>query len=153
MIIFVIILVILQQLDGNLFKPKIIGNQVGLSSFWVLFSVIVGGALFGLIGFILGTPIYAVIYSLVGKRVNNSIRKKGKIAQEALDFEVLNYAKIAEEQKKIREEKEKQQKAKFMKFIKGEKTVENEENKNHNLDKENKSDDDSNSKNSNNTEN
>lgn len=153
MIIFVIILVILQQLDGNLFKPKIIGNQVGLSSFWVLFSVIVGGALFGLIGFILGTPIYAVIYSLVGKRVNNSIRKKGKIAQEALDFEVLNYAKIAEEQKKIREEKEKQQKAKFMKFIKGEKAVENEENKNHNLDKENKSDDDSNSKNSNNTEN
>lgn len=117
MIVFVIILVVIQQLDGNLFKPKIIGNQVGLSSFWVLFSVIVGGALFGIIGFILGTPIYAVIYTLIRKRVKNSIDSKGKIAQEALDFEVLNYAKIAEEQKKIREEKESQQREKFKKLI------------------------------------
>ena len=56
MIIFVIIIVIIQQLDGNLFKPKIIGSQVGLSSFWVLFSVIVGGGMFGVLGLILGTP-------------------------------------------------------------------------------------------------
>lgn len=117
MITFVIIVVIIQQLDGNLFKPKIIGSQVGLSSFWVLFSVIVGGALFGVVGLILGTPIYAVIYSLVGKRVRNSINDKGKIAQEALDFEVLNYAKIAEEQKKLREEKENQQREKIKKLI------------------------------------
>ncbi len=117
MIIFIIILVIIQQLDGNLFKPKIIGNQLGLSSFWVLFSVVVGGALFGVIGFVLGSPIYAVIYTLIGKRVRNKINDKGKIAQQALDFEVLNYAKIAEEQKKIREEKERLQKEKFMKFI------------------------------------
>ncbi len=117
MVIFVIIIFIIQQLDGNLFKPKIIGSQVGLSSFWVLFSVIVGGALFGLPGLILGTPIYAVIYSLVGKRVKNSIKDKGKIAQEALDFEVLNYAKIAAEQKKIREEKEYEQKEKIKKLI------------------------------------
>ncbi len=117
MIIFVIIIFIIQQLDGNLFKPKIIGSQVGLSSFWVLFSVIVGGALFGVVGLILGTPIYAVIYSLVGKKVRNNIKDKGKIAQEALDFEVLNYVKIAEEQKKIREEKENEQKEKLMKLI------------------------------------
>ena len=117
MVIFVIIIFIIQQLDGNLFKPKIIGSQVGLSSFWVLFSVIVGGALFGLPGLILGTPIYAVIYSLVGKKVKNSIKDKGKIAQEALDFEVLNYAKIAAEQKKIREEKEYEQKEKIKKLI------------------------------------
>ncbi len=117
MIWFIIIIFIIQQLDGNLFKPKIIGSQVGLSSFWVLFSVMVGGALFGVVGLILGTPIYAVIYSLVGKKVRNSINDKGKIAQEALDFEVLNYAKIAEEQKKIREEKENQQKEKIKKLI------------------------------------
>ena len=117
MIKFIIVVVVIQQLDGNLFKPKIIGSQVGLSSFWVLFSVIVGGALFGLPGFILGTPIYAVIYSLVGKRVRNSINEKGKIAQEALDFEVLNYQKIAAEQKKIREEKENLQKEKLRKLI------------------------------------
>ena len=117
MIKFIIIVVIIQQLDGNLFKPKIIGNQVGLSSFWVLFSVVVGGALFGLPGFILGTPIFAVIYSLVGKKAKNAINDKGKIAQEALDFEVLNYQKIAEEQKRIREEKENQQREKIKKLI------------------------------------
>ncbi len=117
MIWFIVIVVVIQQLDGNIFKPKIIGSQVGLSSFWVLFSVIVGGALFGVVGLILGTPIYAVIYSLVGKRVRNSIEEKGKLAQEALDFEVLNYVKIAEEQKKIREEKEALQKEKLKKLI------------------------------------
>lgn len=117
MIKFILIVVVIQQLDGNLFKPKIIGNQVGLSSFWVLFSVVVGGALFGLPGFILGTPIFAVIYSLVGKKAKNSINDKGKIAQEALDFEVLNYQKIAEEQKRIREEKENQQREKIKKLI------------------------------------
>jgi predicted PurR-regulated permease PerM len=114
---FLIINIIIQQLDGNLFKPKIIGGQVGLSSFWVLFSVLVGGALFGFMGLILGTPIYAVIYTLVGKRVRNSINDKGKIAQEALDFEVLNYTKIAEEQKRIREEKENQQREKLRKLM------------------------------------
>lgn len=78
MIIFIAIVFVIQQLDGNLFKPKIIGSQVGLSSFWVLFSVIVGGSLFGMVGFILGTPIYAVIYTLIGKRVKNAIDNKGK---------------------------------------------------------------------------
>ena len=77
MFIFIAIVFVIQQLDGNLFKPKIIGSQVGLSSFWVLFSVIVGGSLFGMVGFILGTPIYAVIYTLVGKRAKNAIDKKG----------------------------------------------------------------------------
>lgn len=121
MVIFIIIVFILQQLDGNLFKPKIIGNQVGLSSFWVLFSVIVGGALFGIVGFILGTPIYAVIYTLVGKRVRNSISSKGKIAQEALDFEVLNYTKIAEEQKRLREEKDNAQRERILRLLKHDK--------------------------------
>lgn len=118
MIIFVIINIVIQQLDGNLFKPKIIGSQVGLSSFWVLFSVIVGGALFGIIGLILGTPIYAVIYSLVGKNARNRIKDKGHIANEALDFEVLNYTKIAAEQKKLREEQETKNREKIMNFIK-----------------------------------
>lgn len=140
MIKFIIIVVIIQQLDGNLFKPKIIGNQVGLSSFWVLFSVVVGGALFGLPGFILGTPIFAVIYSLVGKKAKNAINDKGKIAQEALDFEVLNYQKIAEEQKRIREEKENQQREKIKKLIglnksDSDKTEDDESDNNENTDK------------------
>lgn len=140
MVCFVIIIVIIQQLDGNLFKPKIIGSQVGLSSFWVLFSVLVGGALFGVVGLILGTPIYAVIYSLVGKRVRNSIDKKGKIAYEALDFEVLNYSKIAEEQRRQRELKENEQKEKLKKFINFNKNEheDSDEKDNHDSKKENK---------------
>lgn len=114
---FIIISFVIQQIDGNILKPKIIGNQVGLSSFWVLFSVIVGGALFGIPGFILGTPIYAVIYSLVAKKAGNKIEEKGKIAQEALDFKVLNYAEIAEEQKRIRAEKEQEQLQKLQKLL------------------------------------
>lgn len=136
MLIFIAIVFVIQQLDGNLFKPKIIGSQVGLSSFWVLFSVIVGGSLFGMVGFILGTPIYAVIYTLVGKRAKNAIDKKGKIAQEALDFEVLNYVKIAAEQKKIREEKETAQKEKLLKFIKPDKHTNSENNDDNKNDKE-----------------
>ena len=136
MIIFIAIVFVIQQLDGNLFKPKIIGSQVGLSSFWVLFSVIVGGSLFGMVGFILGTPIYAVIYTLIGKRVKNAIDNKGKIAQEALDFEVLNYVKIATEQKKIREEKENAQKEKLLKFIKPDKHTNSESNDDNKDDKE-----------------
>lgn len=136
MLIFIAIVFVIQQLDGNLFKPKIIGSQVGLSSFWVLFSVIVGGSLFGMVGFILGTPIYAVIYTLVGKRAKNAIDKKGKIAQEALDFEVLNYVKIATEQKKIREEKENAQKEKFLKFIKPDKHTNSESDDDNKDDKE-----------------
>ncbi|MFZ1650013.1 MAG: hypothetical protein WAT50_00075, partial [Ruminococcus bromii] len=82
---------------------------------------------FGVLGLILGTPIYAVIYALVGKRVKNKIDSKGRIAQEALDFEVLNYTKIAAEQKKLREEKEMQQREKFMKFINRNKTNDEDE--------------------------
>ncbi len=114
---FVIITFIIQQIDGNILKPKIIGNQVGLSSFWVLFSVVLGGALFGIPGFILGTPIFAVIYSLVAKRTRNKIDSKGRIAQEALDFKVLNYAEIAEEQRRIRAEREHEQRQKLKKLI------------------------------------
>lgn len=136
MIIFIAIVFVIQQLDGNLFKPKIIGSQVGLSSFWVLFSVIVGGSLFGMVGFVLGTPIYAVIYTLIGKRVRNAIDNKGKLAKEALDFEVLNYAKIAAEQKKLREEKENAQKEKLLKLIKVEK--QSDEQKNNKPDDKNK---------------
>lgn len=117
LITFLIIDFVLQQIDANIARPKIIGNHVGLSSFWVLFSVLIGGALFNVIGFILGTPIYAVIYTLVGKRVRNNLEEKGKLGQEALDFQVLRYAEIAAEQKKLREEREMEQVNKLKKLI------------------------------------
>ena len=142
MIWFVVIILIIQQIDGNILKPKILGNQLGISSFGVLFSVVVGGALFGFPGFILGTPVYAVIYTVIGKKVRNNIDSKGKIAQEALDFEVLNYAKIAAEQKAIREAKEQEQKEKLKRIIglNKDKDTDDKEDKNDKEDKEEKND-------------
>lgn len=99
MIIFIIIIVIIQQLDGNLFKPKIIGSQVGLSSFWVLFSVIVGGGMFGVLGLILGTPIYAVIYALVGKRVKNKIDSRVELLRKLLTLRCLTIPKLPQSRK------------------------------------------------------
>lgn len=61
-LIFAIFILILQQVDGNVLKPLILGDKLGLSGFWILFSVSVGGALFGPIGMFLGVPIFALIY-------------------------------------------------------------------------------------------
>ena len=113
-LIFIIIIVILQQIDGNIIGPKIVGDKVGLIGFWSLFSVIIGGALFGFPGLILGTPVFAAIYTLLGKTVKNKIEEKGNIAQQALDFEVLKYTEIASEQKKIRNQGEGHNISKFL---------------------------------------
>ncbi len=61
-LIFAIFILVLQQIDGNVLKPLILGDKLGLSGFWILFSVSVGGALFGPIGMFLGVPIFALIY-------------------------------------------------------------------------------------------
>lgn len=60
---FIIFIIILQQFDGNVLGPKILGNKTGLQSFWVLFSIIVFGGLFGFIGMLFGVPLFAIIYS------------------------------------------------------------------------------------------
>ncbi len=103
-LIFVIMIIVLQQIDGNIIGPKVVGDKVGLSGFWALFSVIVGGGLFGFTGLILGTPVFAAIYTLMRKRVRNKIDEKGNIAQQALDFEVLKYSEIAAEQKRLKKQ-------------------------------------------------
>lgn len=66
---FLIFVVVLQQIDGNILGPRIVGDSVGLPALWVLFSVTVGGALFGIIGMILGTPVFAAFYTLLGRAV------------------------------------------------------------------------------------
>ncbi|MGN0553484.1 MAG: AI-2E family transporter [Oscillospiraceae bacterium] len=74
---FVIFIIILQQFDGNILGPKILGDSTGLSPFWVMFAIFVGGGLFGFAGMILGVPIFAVIYSLVRDIVNFLLARKG----------------------------------------------------------------------------
>ena len=62
---FVIFIVILQQVDGNIIGPKILGSSTGLSGIWVLFSILLFGGLFGFVGMIIGVPVFAVIYDLI----------------------------------------------------------------------------------------
>lgn len=73
---FVIFIILLQQFDGNILGPKILGDTVGISGFWILFSVIIGGGLFGLPGMLLGVPVFAVIYTLIDEAVTNRLKKK-----------------------------------------------------------------------------
>ena len=71
-----IFIIILQQFDGNILGPKILGNSTGLSSFWVVFAILIGGGMFGVPGMILGVPTFAVIYYIVRNIVNYFLRKR-----------------------------------------------------------------------------
>lgn len=76
-IIFVIMIVILQQLDGNVIGPAILGDSVGLSSLWIMFAILVGGAYFGFFGMLLGVPVVAVIYYVIKEFVDEKLKEKG----------------------------------------------------------------------------
>ena len=73
---FIIFIIVLQQVDGNVIGPKILGNTVGISGFWVLASITIAASLFGFAGMILGVPVFAIIYLLISDSVNNKLRKK-----------------------------------------------------------------------------
>lgn len=73
---FLIFIIILQQFDGNILGPKILGNSTGLSSFWVVFAILVGGGMFGVPGMILGVPTFAVIYYIARNIINYFLKKK-----------------------------------------------------------------------------
>lgn len=73
---FLIFIVVLQQVDGNIIGPKILGNSTGLSSFWVVFAIMVFGGLWGFLGMLLGVPIMAVIYYVVERSVEYFLRKR-----------------------------------------------------------------------------
>ena len=72
---FVIMVFVLQQLDGNIIGPKILGDSMGLSSFWIMFAILIGGGLFGIVGMFLGVPIFSVIYILFKEYVQSRIKK------------------------------------------------------------------------------
>lgn len=73
---FLVFIIVLQQFDGNILGPKILGETVGISGFWIMVSVIVGGGLFGVPGMLLGVPIFAAIYTLVEEGAERRIKKK-----------------------------------------------------------------------------
>ena len=74
-IYFAIFVLVLQQFDGNILGPKILGESTGLASFWVLFSIILFGGLFGFAGMVLGVPVFAMIYSIIRRLVCYGLRR------------------------------------------------------------------------------
>ena len=93
---FLIFILILQQFDGNILGPKILGDSTGLPSFWVLFSILLFGGLMGFVGMIIGVPTFAVIYRLTSMYVSNSLVKKD-LSSRTEDYLRLDH--IDEEEK------------------------------------------------------
>ncbi len=71
---FAIFILALQQFDGNILGPKILGDSTGLASFWVLFSILLFGGLFGFAGMVLGVPVFAMIYGVISRLVAHGLR-------------------------------------------------------------------------------
>lgn len=85
---FVIFVLLLQQFDGNILGPKILGSRVGIGGFWVMFSIILGAGLFGFAGMVLGVPVFVVFYTLIKNLVNH------KLARSGLPVETEEYKNI-----------------------------------------------------------
>ena len=73
---FVIFVIILQQFDGNILGPKILGNTTNLSSFWVLFAILLFGGVFGIVGMVIGVPVFAFIYQLIREWVLDRLEEQ-----------------------------------------------------------------------------
>lgn len=80
-----IFIVVLQQVDGNIIGPKILGSSTGLSTFWVMFAILIGGGMFGFLGMLLGVPVFGMIYYIVRRLVNYSLRSK-KLPEGTLEY-------------------------------------------------------------------
>ena len=85
-LIFVILIIVLQQVDGNIIGPKILGSSIGINGFWVMFSIILGAGLFGFWGMLLGVPVFVVIYT----GINSLIVKKLKSDDLPVDMAEYN---------------------------------------------------------------
>ena len=91
---FLIFVVILQQVDGNIIGPNILGDSTGLSPFWVIFSIMVGGGLFGFAGMLLGVPTFAVIYYIMQEIMRYFLRKRDlpQDSSQYIELEKINVA-------------------------------------------------------------
>jgi len=87
-LIFVIFVIVLQQVDGNIIGPKILGSTVGINGFWVMFSIILGAGLFSFWGMLLGVPVFVVIYTLITRAVERKLKRSN------LPVEVTSYLNL-----------------------------------------------------------
>lgn len=89
-LIFIVFILLLQQLDGNVIGPKILGSTTGINAFWVMFSIILGAGLFGFWGMLLGVPVFVVIYTAINVAVENSLKRKN-LPSDQLDYFGLDH--------------------------------------------------------------
>ena len=89
-LIFIIYTIVLQQVDGNIIGPALLGRTTGIGSFWVIVALLVGGGLFGFVGMVCAVPLFAVVYALLKKAGNERLVKKG-LEKETVCYERLAY--------------------------------------------------------------
>lgn len=87
---FLIIIIIIQQIDGNIIGPKILGDSTGLSPFWVLFAIVVFGGLFGVVGMLFGVPIMGMVYYLATVIFNHLLKRK-QLSLNTMEYTNLDY--------------------------------------------------------------
>ena len=75
-LIFILFIIVLQQVEGNLIYPHVVGKNIGLPSIWVLVALTVGGSLFGIMGMIIGIPIVSVLYAITEENTNKKLKEK-----------------------------------------------------------------------------
>lgn len=84
-LIFSVFILALQQLDGNIIGPAILGNSLGLKPIWIIFSVTVGGGLFGIAGMLIGVPAFTVLYTLFQRMIQTRLKRKGIASSEQIE--------------------------------------------------------------------
>lgn len=89
-LIFIVFIVVLQQIDGNIIGPKILGTSIGINGFWVMFSIILGAGLFGFWGMLLGVPVFVVIQTLIENSIKRKL-KRSDLPQENTSYKKLDY--------------------------------------------------------------
>ncbi len=82
---FIIFVVVLQTIDGNIIAPWILGDSTGLPAVWILIAILIGGGLFGMLGMLLGVPVFAVLYMLVKDFIEGRLRKR-KLPQKTAEY-------------------------------------------------------------------
>lgn len=94
-VIFGVLILVIQQVDGNFIGPKILGSSIGISALWILFSIVVGGDLFGLVGMVVGVPLFATFYGLAREFVHYMLDKRG------LDREGNHVGEVVEDEENV----------------------------------------------------
>lgn len=84
-LVFLVLIFIIQQLDGNVIGPKILGDSIGISAFWILFAILVAGKFLGLVGMIIGVPLFAIFYSIIKEEIEYKLKMK-ELPTETKDY-------------------------------------------------------------------